>query len=91
MVTIGVDQYFSNSDLYGHRCLEKIKMFYKYSGKCDNQHQYKAILGVSMVSTPGGLTKNSPLYMGMSRTLDNLIARKLLSQFFRTIVCNKKN
>ena len=44
MLVIGVDQSLSNSALYGHRSLEKIKKLYKLSVKYDDQHQYKTTI-----------------------------------------------
>ena len=44
MVTIGVEPWLSDSDMYEYICLENIKKWYKSSGKCDDQHIYKAIL-----------------------------------------------
>ena len=38
-----------------------IDKFYKYSGECDDQQQYKAIPGLEMVSTPEGFTNNSTI------------------------------
>ena len=58
MVTIVVDRSLSNMALYENRFLEKIKKFYKYSGKCDDQHQYKAIFKPYIVPTPEGITYN---------------------------------
>ena len=48
----------------GHICIENINKLYKYSGKCDYQQQYKAILEAEMVSTPEVLTDNSPIQPG---------------------------
>ena len=50
MVPIGVDQSLSNSALYEHICLETSET--KTAGKCHDQHQYKSILEVEMVSNP---------------------------------------
>ena len=55
MVCIGVGQSLSNSALYEHICLEKVKKLYKSAGKCDDQHQSKSIIEAAMVSTPEGL------------------------------------
>ena len=30
--------------MYEHICLENIKKLYKYAGKFDDQHQYKAVI-----------------------------------------------
>ena len=37
MVTIGLDQSLSNSDIHEHRCLESIKKLYNSSGNVDSQ------------------------------------------------------
>ena len=44
MVTIAVDQLLSKRTLYEHIFLENINNLYKYAGKCDGQHWYKAII-----------------------------------------------
>ena len=44
-----------------HQCLEKIKKFYKYSGRCDDQQQYITIIKVYMISTTEGNIGNSPM------------------------------
>ena len=71
VVTIGIEQYLGNSDLYEDICLENIKKLYKYSGKCDDQHKYKAILESDISSTPKGITDNIPIYVGTSGTMEN--------------------
>ena len=53
MVTIGVDQYLSNSKMYEHRCAKNIKKLYKYSGKCDNQKHYKSIIEAALALSSG--------------------------------------
>ena len=45
--------------MYEHRCLENIKKFYKYAGKCNGQQQYKVFLEEVMVYTPEGFNNNS--------------------------------
>ena len=52
MATIGIDQSLSNSSLHEHICLENTKILYKYSSKCYDQQNYKAIIESAMVSTP---------------------------------------
>ena len=47
----------------------KIKKLYKSSGKCDNQQQYKSIIKSGIASTTEGLTKNSPVAVGLSGTM----------------------
>ena len=51
----------SNNAIYKHKYLENIKKLYKQAGKCDVQKQFKDILEAAMVSTPEGLTDNSPV------------------------------
>ena len=46
---IGIDKSLSNSDIFEHRCLQNTNKLYKYSGKCDNQHELKNILDTAMV------------------------------------------
>ena len=41
----------NNSDLYVHRCLEKIKKIHKPSCKYGDQQQYKVILESAMIYT----------------------------------------
>ena len=57
----GIEQFLSNNALYEHKFLENIKKLYKHAGKCDDQQQFKDIPETAMVSTPEGLTKNSPI------------------------------
>ena len=51
MVTILIDQFLSNSDLYENECLENIEKLFKSSGKCNYQQQYKTIIELAIVST----------------------------------------
>ena len=78
MFNIAVDQYLSNSDLHKHICLENIKTLYKTSGKCDDQHQYKAIIEAAMVSTPKECTDNSPMTPNQYKHTKNPSERKPL-------------
>ena len=60
-VTIGINKLLSNSSFYKHICLENINQLYKYSGKCENQQQYKSIIQTEILYTPEGFTENSPI------------------------------
>ena len=51
-VTISVENFPSNSDLYEHIWQGKIIKLYKSAGKCENQQQYKTILGAYIVYIP---------------------------------------
>ena len=94
MVTIGINQLFSNSSVYEHRCLGKIKKLYKNADKYNYQQQYKAIIEAAMVSTNEIGTGNSLMSPSQSVTVKNPIARKSLRQFlealdvkYKTAVC----
>ena len=67
--------------MHEHRCLENITRLYKASGKCDDQKQYKAILGAAMVSTTELFTGNSPMLPNKFVTVNNPSARKSPHQF----------
>ena len=75
MVNIGIDQSLSNSETYEHRCLENINKLYTFTGKCDDQHNYKAIIEVEMVSTTDRFNNNSTISPGTSVPVRNTIAR----------------
>ena len=90
MVSIGIYQLLNNSAMYEHRCLENINKLYKYSEKCDHQHQYKAILEETMVSTPEIFTENSPMSPGPYMTVKNPSARKSLRLFNEYFSFKKK-
>ena len=59
--TIGIEKYLSNNDLSKKKHLENIKKLYKQAGKCDNQQQFKDILGAGMVYTSGLFTNDSTI------------------------------
>ena len=89
MVTIGIYQSLSNSEMYQHGCLENIKKLYTSVVKWDNQQQYKYIIETAMVSTPERFTDNSTISTGISVTVRNPIARESLRLF--TEFLNVKN
>ena len=64
--------------MYEHRCFEKLKGF---SGKYDDQNQYKAIIEATMVSITEGFTDNSPISYGPYVPVKQHNARKSLGQF----------
>ena len=49
----------------------KNNKLYKYSGKHDNQQNYKAVIEASMVYTPKGFTYNSPMSPGPYVSVNN--------------------
>ena len=58
--TVVIDSSLSNNTIYEHKFLE-ISKIYKQAGKCDYQQQLKDIIEAAMVSTPEGLTIDSPI------------------------------
>ena len=89
MVAIGVYQLLSNSAMYELSCLENVKKLYKYSGKCDDQQQYKAIIKAAKIYTTKNLTENLPIDVDTLETLKNPGARKSLSQFLELLDVKK--
>ena len=69
MVTIGVYQSLSNSDLYEHIFLKKNQKLYKSYGKCDYQQKYKAIIEASMVCIHEEFTDNNSMKPGTHVTI----------------------
>ena len=57
--------------MHEHKYLENIKKWYKYSGKCDYQFKYKAILEAYFLSTPEVFTENIPMYLDALGTMKN--------------------
>ena len=67
---------------------------YKTTGKCDDQHHYKAINEASMVSTPEGFTENIPMAPNQYEPTKNPSAIKSLCRCsealdikYKTVVC----
>ena len=67
-----------------------ITKLYKTAGKCDDQHQYKAIIEVKIISTPKGYTEDIPLDVGTFGTLKKPSAGKLISQFLKLLDVTQK-
>ena len=60
MKTIGIDKSLCTSSYSEHKCMNNIKKIYQHAGKCDDQQNFKDVLDDDMVSTPEGVTYNSP-------------------------------
>ena len=60
MKTIGIDQSSFARSSFEHRCMNNIKKIYQHAGKCDDQKNLKDILEAAILSTPEGVTDNSP-------------------------------
>ena len=86
---IGIDPSLSNNTIHEHKCLEKIKKWYKQASKCDNQQQFKVILEAAMVSTPEGFTKNIPISTRTSTPVKKTRAWKSLCMFTNVLEVKK--
>ena len=88
--TIGIDQYLRKNAPFEQKCLENIKKLYKHAGKCDGQNKLKDILETAMVSTPEGLTENSPRSPSKPTPVNKPSARKSLCLFTNILDAKKK-
>ena len=60
METIDIDQSSFARSSFEHRCMNNIKKIYQHTGKCDDQQNLNGILDADILSTPKGVTYNSP-------------------------------
>ena len=60
MNTIGIDPYSFARSSFEHRCMHNIKKIYEHAGKCDDNQNLKDIIDAAILSTPEGVTDNSP-------------------------------
>ena len=60
MKTIGIDQSSFARSSFEHRCMNNTKNIYQHAGKCDDQQNLKDIIDAAILSTPEGVTDNSP-------------------------------
>ena len=89
MKTIGIDQSLFTKYYFEHKCMNNIKKMYQHSGKCDDQQNIKDIIDADMVSTPEGVTDNSPNVPMKSTPVKEPSDRKSLCLF--TNILNVKN
>ena len=61
--------------------MNNIKKIYQYAGKCDDQQNLKDILEAAILSTPEGLTDNSPNVQMTSSQVNKISAMKSLCLF----------
>ena len=85
MVTIGINQYLRNCEMYKHRC-----KLYTSAGKCDDQIHFKAFIEESMVSTSDIFTDNIPMSHGPPMISRNNSARKSLCIFTEVLDVKSK-
>ena len=60
MKTIGIDQSSFTRYSLEHKYMINIKNMYQHAGKCDDEKNLKDILEAAILSTPEGVTDNSP-------------------------------
>ena len=58
--------------------MNNIKKIYQHAGKCDDQHNIKDIIDAAILSTPEGVTDNSPNVHMASKPIKKPSARKSL-------------
>ena len=78
---IGIDQSLSNRGSFEHKFVNNIKKIYQHAGKCDDQHNFKYIIGDAMVSTSQEITDDSPSLIMSQTTVKKTSARKSLCLF----------
>ena len=76
MKTISIDQSSFTWSSIEHICMNNIKNIYQHAGKCDDQKNLKDILEADIISTPEGLTDNSPNVHMTSKTVKKTSASK---------------
>ena len=55
-----MDQSSFTRSSFEHRCMNNIKKIYQYAGKCNDKKNLKDIIDAAIISTPEGVTDNSP-------------------------------
>ena len=81
MDTIGIDQSSFARSSFDHICMNNIKRIYQHAGKCDNQQNLKDIIDAAILSTPEGVTDNSPSVHMKLKPVKKTSARKSLCLF----------
>ena len=81
MKTIGIDQSSFARSSFEHRCMNNIKKIYQHAGTCDDQQNLKDIIDAAILSTPEGVTDNSPNVHMTSKPVKKSSARKSLCLF----------
>ena len=65
--------------------MNNIKYIYQHAGKCDDQQNVKDIIDASILSTPEGVTDNSPNVHMSSKPVKKPSARKSLRLFINIL------
>ena len=79
--TIGIDQSSFTRSYFEHRFMNNIKKIYQHVGKFDYQQNLTGFLDADILSTPEGVTDNSPNVPMTSTPVKKPSARKSLCLF----------
>ena len=90
MKTIGIEQSLCTRSSFEHKCLNKIKNIYQHASKCDDRQNLKDILDADMVSTPEGVTDDSPNVPMTSTPVKKPSVRKSLCLFTNILDVKQK-
>ena len=60
MKTIGIDQSSFTRSYFEHICMNNIKKMYQHAGKSDDQQNIQDIIDAAILSSPEGITDDSP-------------------------------
>ena len=85
MKTFGIDQSSFTRSSFEHRCMNNIKNVYQHAGKCDDQQNLKDIIDAAILSTPEGVTDNSPNVHMTSTPVKKPSSRKSLCLFTKKL------
>ena len=88
--SIGIDQSSFIRSSFEHRCMNNIKTIYQHAGKCDDQQNLKDIIDAAILSTPEGVTDNSPNVHITLKPFKKPSARKSLCLFTNILDVNPK-
>ena len=85
MKTIGMDQSSFTRSYFEHRCMNNIKKIYQHAGKCNDQQNLEDNIYAALLSTPEGVTDNSPNVNMKSTPVKKPSARKSLCIFTKIL------
>ena len=88
MKTIGIDKSSFARSSFEHICMNNIKNIYQHAGKCDDKKNLKDVIDATILSTPEGVTDNSPNVHMTSKPLKKPNARKSLCLFTNILDVN---
>ena len=69
---------------------KNINKLYKFTVKCDDQQQYKAILGAAIISIPEVFTETNPISPGLYATVKILMQGNHSLNFLTYWIFKKK-